>query len=69
MHERQITLKASDLRRGDILRMTSDSLRIEEDPIHDRGRVQIRARSAKEAGGIVRRSYLASATFRVERDA
>lgn len=62
-----VSIPATDLRRGDIIRMASDSLRIEETPILEGARVKIVARSAKEAGGMVRRSYLASKVFDVER--
>jgi len=62
-----VSIPATDLRRGDIIRMASDSLRIEEVPILEGARVKIVARSAKEAGGMVRRSYLASKVFDVER--
>jgi len=62
-------IQAKDLRRGDIIRMASDSLRIEDVPAFDKGRIKIVARSQKEAGGLVRRSYLASQVFDVERAA
>lgn len=62
-------IQAKDLRRGDIIRMASDMLRIEETPIVEKGRIKIAARSQKEAGGMVRRSYLASQVFNVERAA
>lgn len=64
-----VSIPATELRRGDIIRMASDSLRIEEAPIHEGARVKIVARSAKEAGGMVRRSYLASKVFEVQRAA
>lgn len=62
-----ISIPASALRRGDILRMASDSLRIEETPVLEGARVKVVARSEKDAGGMVRRSYLASQVFNVER--
>lgn len=63
-----ISIPAKDLRRGDVIRMASDSLWIEETPIVEGGRVKITARSAKEAGGMVRRSYLVSKLFDVQRE-
>ena len=39
---------------------------MEETPVVDGARIKIAARSEKEAGGIVRRSYLASKLFNVE---
>lgn len=62
-----LVLEARSLRIGDIIRLAADSLRIEEPPVTTKTRIKIAARSEREAGGIVRRSYLASQRFRVER--
>lgn len=64
-----MTAKAeiSTARKGDIIRFASYALRVEQEPVSEKGRVNLTGRTNRDGSPIVRRSFLAGLVVSIER--